>query len=179
MEPRPTILSPTVVMRAANTILAQLRVACSDLSSFDSIKAQGQLAKTLSDRAGTPARLALLQAYGWPVDDCIAKVMASATEIERSTLHDCTKEWVMRTGVRFPATPGCEVSFEGNGWGANGQVIKVHRGTATANVLVISPGSRPLDLEVNAEAVRVIWDETGKVIQPVLRRMPLFRNPTP
>lgn len=154
---RPTEASQEVLDAAAFRMMEAVNESRGGLGYTDDQLSQIRTSLEISQDGF--ARCVYLMSVGWAPNENTVDVLRQSSRHENIALKDAEIAWVMRHGVRFPASEGVRVTFGHGGMTLMGVVSAVRSslGRAIVNVPPTNTGSGTYD--VRAEDVSRVWNE--------------------
>ena len=109
MEPRPTSSSDAASLRAATAIVAAINHRAG-VVVYDVKHSVGAIQKAILAHPDAFDRGAMLRTLGFSVNQDVIDCLHPREGYERIALTEAEEEWTMRTGARFPAQEGDQVT---------------------------------------------------------------------
>lgn len=174
MEERPNALTPEVVFSAATAILAQVRKHLAEPVIADDVAIM-QLAGAITASTDAYERAVHLSKHGtWVVDEALVQALSLKTGIESRAIDEEVQRWVVRTGIRFPATLGDKITFrDPQGKTRVGTVLGTDQRMAQGVVGVGVANAPLLIMKADAEKVWMRYDPEGNpaVLEAIRRNV--------
>ncbi len=164
VETRPAPNCLEVLQAAAARMLEAIAKLRADAADPDGLAAIS-IIDALANRTDGYERAKILESHGWSPNEAIVKILSKDSGHERIAWREAEERWVLRTGIRFPAKEGEQVTFAvqtgpQQGVYLLGTVAAVRSGLARGLIEVPPSQSGTGRYDVMAEHCVKIWRGT-------------------